>query len=256
MGRKDKTSKSAQKKKDRLELEKKMNERVAIVKAANDQPDPLATLPSFKTFTKNGMNIRLSTTRLPDLDEKLKVWLMDLIERNMKALYEKSTWGWQEKNKKEEMYDDAAWYLIAENADDNTPIAYAHFRYDMDYDDEVLYVYEIQMEEQCRRKGLGRFMMQILEMLAFKADMRKIMLTVFKHNEPASKFFKNAMKFEIDETSLEDDIYEQFDYEIVSKFNKRKLANEAKQENIAALANQQKAPAGRHHHGVHGAGCC
>ena len=29
-------------------------------------------------------------------------------------------------------------------------------RFDMDYDDEVLYVYEIQVEKGFRRKGLGR----------------------------------------------------------------------------------------------------
>lgn len=97
----------------------------------------------------------------------------------------------------------------------------------MDYDDEVLYVYEIQIDPSYQRKGIGRFMMFALEMLAFKADMRKIMLTVFKHNPEADKFFKNTMKYEIDETCPIDDVVEQYDYEILSKFNKRKLAREA-----------------------------
>ena len=73
---------------------------------------------------------------------------------------------------------------------------------------------------------MGKFMMQVLELLAFKANMRKIMLTVLKHNPAAKTFFKNQMKFEIDETCPTDDVYEQFDYEILSKFNKRKLALE------------------------------
>ncbi len=34
----------------------------------------------------------------------------------------------------------------------------------------------------------------MLELLAFKADMRKIMLTVFKHNESAKKFFMDSLK--------------------------------------------------------------
>ena len=78
-------------------------------------------------------------------------------------------------------------------------------------------------------------MMQVLEMLAFKADMRKIMLTVLKHNEPAVKFFKSNLKFEFDETNPEKNLewnekytdVEQKDYEILSKFNKRKLARES-----------------------------
>ena len=78
-------------------------------------------------------------------------------------------------------------------------------------------------------------MMQVLEMLAFKADMRKIMLTVLKHNESAVKFFKSNLKFEFDETNPEKNLewnekytdVEQKDYEILSKFNKRKLARES-----------------------------
>ena len=35
---------------------------------------------------------------------------MDLITRNMKAMYEKSQWGWNDANKKKEMLDDNAWY--------------------------------------------------------------------------------------------------------------------------------------------------
>ena len=77
--------------------------------------------------------------------------------------------------------------------------------------------------------------MQVLEMLAFKADMRKIMLTVLKHNDSAVKFFKSLLKFEIDETNPADAVQwnenyndiEQIDYEILSKFNKRKLMREA-----------------------------
>ena len=48
MGRKDKSSKAAQKKKERLDLQRKMDDRVKLVKAANQVSDPLESLPSFK----------------------------------------------------------------------------------------------------------------------------------------------------------------------------------------------------------------
>lgn len=163
------------------------------------------------------------------MEEKEKKFVVDLLERNMKPLYEESSWGWNEKNKKEEMLEDAAWYLLAKDSEGKL-CGFSHFRFDMDYDDEVLYVYEIQLEENFRRKGLGKFMMQVLEMMAFKSDMRKIMCTVFKHNPAAQSFFKSHMKFEIDETCPTDDVYEQFDYEILSKMNKRKIAREMAEE--------------------------
>jgi len=239
MGKSKTNSKAAEKKRERLEMEKKMNSRVQLVKAANSVEDPLETLPSFKKYEKKGMNVVLSAERVTELDEPTKDWLMDLITRNMKALYEKSDWGWKTANKKEEMFDDRAWYLLARDMDNGGDlVAFSHFRYDMDYDDEVLYIYEIQLEDAVRRKGLGRFMMQVLEVMAFKADMRKIMVTLFKHNPAAQKFFKEALKYEIDETCPVDDVYEQYDYQIVSKFNKRKLAREAAAE--AAAENSAK----------------
>lgn len=231
-------SKAAEKKKERIAMQRKMDARLVFVNAANQQVDPLATLPSFKKFTKNGLEVTLSTERVTDINEQEKNLIVDLLVRNMKKLYEESNWGWNEKNKREEMLEDAAWYLMARNAKGEL-CGFSHFRYDMDFDDEVLYVYEIQLEENVRRKGLGKFMMQVLEMLAFKADMRKIMLTVLKHNPAAKSFFKNQMKFEMDETCPTDDVYEQFDYEILSKFNKRKLARELAAEKQEVACSQK-----------------
>jgi len=240
------TSKAAEKKKERLEMQKKVDARIKFVNAANKQEDPLGALPSFKVFSKNGVACNLSTRRVTDLDENEKKAVVDLLIRNMKALYEQSNWGWNEKNKRDEMLEDSAWYLLAKN-EEGKICGFSHFRYDMDYDDEVLYVYEIQIDEEFQRKGLGKFMMQVLEMLAFKADMRKIMLTVLKHNDSAVKFFKALLKFEIDETNPAEDVQwnekyndiEQIDYEILSKFNKRKLMREAT-ENLSLQPAQPK----------------
>lgn len=51
--------------------------------------------------------------------------------------------------------------------------------------------YELQLELECRKKGLGKFMLQILELLAFKASLQKVVLTVFLHNPNAVGFFKS-----------------------------------------------------------------
>ena len=40
--------------------------------------------------------------------------------------------------------------------------------------------YEIQLIPDVRRKGLGKFLMQILELIGHKACMKKIVLTIFK----------------------------------------------------------------------------
>merc|ERR1712059_198881 len=94
------------------------------------------------------------------------------------------------------------------------PVAFCHFRFDMDYDDDVLYCYEIQLEQSMRRKGLGRFLMKVLDLIM-------MMLTVFKHNQSAYTFFTKVANFTLDETSPVNSIGGQFDYEILSRMNVR-----------------------------------
>lgn len=53
----------------------------------------------------------------------------------------------------------------------------------------VIFSYELQLDNHLQRKGLGKFMMQILELIAFKNNMKKVVLTVLKNNNN-SKFFK------------------------------------------------------------------
>lgn len=52
--------------------------------------------------------------------------------------YEQSEWGWKEREKREEMNDERAWYLLARDAD-STPVAFSHFRFDVECGEEVLY---------------------------------------------------------------------------------------------------------------------
>jgi len=220
---------------ERKMMELKMNAGWSIVNKANALENPLSALPSFNTYKKDDLSIIiLETKRVTSLDEETKTWIFQLLEKNMKDYYHQAEWGWNSENKKTELYEDSAWYLIARLQETGEPVAYSHFRYDMDHDDDVLYCYEIQTEQKMRRKGLGKFMMKVLELLMIKSDLLKIMLTVFKHNEPATKFFKDVLKYEIDETCPYDTVYEQFDYEILSRFNTReKKRREEKEEKEA-----------------------
>merc|ERR1712183_454894 len=252
MGKKD-NSKAKEKKAERKAMEKKMNAGVANVKIANDVEDPLAQLPKpFSVYNKNGLDLTLETVRAPDLDEKTLVWAYDMVSTNMKPLYDAAykgdpdmdaEFGGKEKEKKSELREDLAWYLLAKTKE-ATPVAFSHFRFDMDYDDEVLYCYEMQVEKGFRRKGLGRFMMKVLEMLMIKADMLKMMCTIFKKDKPEAEFFKKALKFEQDETSFVDTVHEQFEYGIISRFNqikKRKMEEEkSNEENVSPKVNMSR----------------
>merc|ERR1711936_872447 len=236
MGGRKSNSKAKERKLERKAMELKMNSGWTNVNKANALENPLVALPSFQVYNRNDVNLLIEAKRVTELESETKDWIVDLMERNMKDMYVKSEWGWNQANKKAELLEEAAWYLLAREADTSKPVAFSHFRFDMGHVDDVLYCYEIQLEESVRRKGLGKFMMKVLELMMMKADLLKIMLTVFKHNDVASKFFKEVLKYEIDETCPYDTVYEQFDYEILSRFNlKEKKKREDKENAVAAM---------------------
>lgn len=53
--------------------------------------------------------------------------------------YEESDWGWKDKDKYAEMTEDRAQYLVAFDVTTGKPVAFTHFRFDMELDDEVVY---------------------------------------------------------------------------------------------------------------------
>ncbi|KAL8590071.1 hypothetical protein ACOMHN_034302 [Nucella lapillus] len=222
MGRK--SAKSKEKKIKRKEESAKQAVALQKVADANAVEDPIAPFPAFRKFDRNGIIATLETKRVDDLDKDTVNWICNLTSQNMKTLYEQSDWGWSEREKREELTDSKAWYLLARTLE-GVPVAFSHFRFDLEEGDEVLYCYEIQLEKQVRRKGLGKFMMQILELMAHRYDMLKVMLTTFKHNPDAHNFFKSKLKYEEDEISPEASMYEEdYTYIILSKTIPKKSA--------------------------------
>nr|BAB30275.1 unnamed protein product [Mus musculus] len=183
--------------------------------------DPLEAFPVFKKYDRNGLNVSIECKRVSGLEPATVDWAFDLTKTNMQTMYEQSEWGWKDREKREEMTDDRAWYLIAwENS--SIPVAFSHFRFDVECGDEVLYCYEVQLESKVRRKGLGKFLIQILQLMANSTQMKKVMLTVFKHNHGAYQFFREALQFEIDGSSpsMSGCCGEDCSYEILSRRTK------------------------------------
>uniref|UniRef100_A0A3P8TWX0 N-alpha-acetyltransferase 40 n=1 Tax=Amphiprion percula TaxID=161767 RepID=A0A3P8TWX0_AMPPE len=185
-----KSNRAKEKKARRLEERAAMDAVCAKVDAANKLDDPLAAFPAFKKYDRNGLNLQIECKRVTSLNPLSVEWAFELTRANMQTLYEQSEWGWKEREKREEMNDERAWYLLARDSD-SAPVAFSHFRFDVECGEEVLYCYEVQLESRVRRKGLGKFLIQILQLIANSTQMKKVMLTVFKHNTG----------FEIDETS-------------------------------------------------------
>uniref|UniRef100_A0A336LVB1 N-alpha-acetyltransferase 40 n=1 Tax=Culicoides sonorensis TaxID=179676 RepID=A0A336LVB1_CULSO len=184
------------------------------IEKAQRSPNPLKEVPesqSFAEFSHNGLNFALQCKLKSDLDPKVVKWAFKLAERNVGNYFKTCKEGWQPKIKQNDLNKNWARYLIAVDKSTKKNVAYTMFRFDLDYGSSVLYCYEMQVESEYQRKGLGAFMMKALEHIVQHFKMEKLVLTVLKNNPDAVKFY-HRLGYKKDETSPDDE-----DYEILSK---------------------------------------
>ncbi|XP_016952179.1 N-alpha-acetyltransferase 40 [Drosophila biarmipes] len=184
-----------------------------LVETAARAQNPLESLSYQSYKAPSGEEFKLICRTKTDADSKLLKWAFKLAETNVGPYYKQLKMGWQPKIKQAELNKNWARYLVAQN-EKKENVAYSMFRFDMDHGDCVLYCYEMQVAEEHRRKGLGKFIMSILEDCARLWHLEKIMLTVLNNNETSISFFKQ-LGYVKDEISP--DVLEQADYQIFSK---------------------------------------
>ncbi|CAN1200895.1 N-alpha-acetyltransferase 40 [Linum perenne] len=106
-------------------------------------------------------------------------------------------WPQEEKVKRREMVSPEALYIFVqeEDLDDKAVplVGFVHYRFTLEEEIPVVYVYEIQLESRVQGKGLGKFLMQLVELIARKNCMSAIVLTVQKANVAAMDFYTNKM---------------------------------------------------------------
>nr|GEU55306.1 N-alpha-acetyltransferase 40 [Tanacetum cinerariifolium] len=138
-------------------------------------------------------------------------------------------WPEEEKEKRREMSSPEALYIFVYNAS-STPdnakasmIGFVHYRFTTEEEIPVLYVYELQLEPAYQGKGLGKFLMQLVEQIACKNSMGAVVLTVQKQNTSAVNFYLNKLRYNISAISpskvyqLMGIIGEEKSYEILCK---------------------------------------
>lgn len=99
-----------------------------------------------------------------------------------------SEWPTEEKVKRKEMVSPDARYIFVHSAntnemlDRNAPIiGFVHYRFTMEEEMPVLYVYELQIERCIQGKGIGKFLMQLIELIAKKVQCSSPVLQFFQY---------------------------------------------------------------------------
>ncbi|KAL9107942.1 MAG: hypothetical protein Q9227_007264 [Pyrenula ochraceoflavens] len=135
-----------------------------------------------------------------------------LFEQNSRRAYEASSWGWHPARKKKEMrLPDLKYFLLVESSSssssqldgqcenrDASPdrsriVAFLSFMPTYESGVPVLYIYELQIQRAYQGLKLGRTLISVTEALAKRiAGLRKMMLTVFRANEGARRFYERC----------------------------------------------------------------
>jgi ribosomal protein S18 acetylase RimI-like enzyme len=77
-----------------------------------------------------------------------------------------------------------------EDEDEEKPVAFAHYRFEVDDDDVAsVYIYELQVEQTMKRSGLGRVLMRACEKIGCALGLKHAALTVLKTNQAARSFY-------------------------------------------------------------------
>lgn len=153
--------------------------------------------------------------------EKIFSRMMDLFESLMKDMYEKSSWGWNRQEKLAEWKHPRTRIVLVtqEPADSDSTrnitfhqlptdeeldklIGFMCVRFETGADKSecALYVYELHVHPDYQRQGLGDELMRMARCFGAEFKMDKIMLTSFRSNSTALKFY-NKLKFITDKSS-------------------------------------------------------
>jgi hypothetical protein len=172
--------KAAKKRLEELERARQEKRKKAMLGPDGSPRDVLAGLQPFAKYERQGLDLTIECTApgLPSFTPDVASFVFDLTKANMEALYNAAPgWGWKDTKKRAELMDGDARYLVArerggDDGKQQQPVAFVHFRFLLEGAFDVLYVYELQLAPQAQRKGLGKHLMQIAEMVARQSGMQ------------------------------------------------------------------------------------
>lgn len=158
-------------------------------------PDPSYQLTALKT-----------TDRPPHVQN----WIFQTIKLNVSQFYD----TWLDQNKQEEISHPDMWNILVK-AGEECYLGFVNFRFDMDEVYDVVYLYEVQVDPEAQRKGIGSLLVRIVESVARENNITKVVLTSHRKNLASQRFFREKLGYTDDESSP---TTEAVSYDILSKY--------------------------------------
>jgi GNAT superfamily N-acetyltransferase len=207
----------AKAKKEQIRQETELlNQKRAQMAECEAIEDVLAQAPVFKSF--KGRELRATLVAARKCPEEFLDSAFQLVETHMKRIYE-DTWGWKPEAKEAELCAEAARFIFAFVEEQPYPIAFIHYRFELAKTELSAVIYDVHVGETFQRKGLGKFMLQALEIVSLKLKLDSVEVTLFKANGAGRQFFRK-MKYALHPMSpalVDPESEHEYDHEIMFK---------------------------------------
>ena len=149
----------------------------AIFENGADKDVTKGISPNFFKFNRNGIE-NVSIRFASKLSDDEVEWAFELVKGNMEDVYDASGYGWDDDDKKGELTEDGARFLLLQNDTTGELIGFVHFRFTVQGEimdtmagELSLHLWDIHILEEYQRKGLGKHILIILELIARQQKM-------------------------------------------------------------------------------------
>jgi len=146
---------------------------------------------AFMRYDRNGLDLEIEFSTL--LSKEEAKYCFELCKEHMEDLYDSSGYGWDDDDKMRELTEPGARFLLVRewpvegaSSERGELVGFVHFRFtvlgevvDSMHGLPSLHVYDIHLPSHARRKGLGRHLLTILELVARRESMSLLSLPVY-----------------------------------------------------------------------------
>ena len=167
------------------EQTKILNAKRQLLESTRSVDNLMTLVPFLAKFSKE--ELKATAKSYNKAPEEYVDWAFGLVTKNMQTFYE-NAWGWDAEVKESEFYHEDSRFIIAFYKEH--PIGFIHFRMELDEGESSLFIYDVHVEEELQRHGLGKWLVQIVEFIGLKLGYDSILVSCLKENTAGRKFFR------------------------------------------------------------------
>ena len=165
-------------------------------------------LPALLAFCKNGLDVAIKFYTGSTLTKELRQFMFRLAKKNTKAISDASGYGWDDDEYKEALKAPEERFLVAFAAETENsaaaPVAFIDFQFalqgalvDEMEGETCLLVQDLQLQKAVQRKGLGRHLLSLAQLIGRKQGMSTVATKVFVNDVKAQAFMAQMPGFAV-----------------------------------------------------------